>query len=211
MFLGAPGSGKGTQSEFVAQKYNIPTISTGTIIRKSIKSGTKTGKLAESYVSKGELIPDNIICGMLLERLAESDCNNGYILDGFPRNITQAQALVEAGIEPDIVVNIEADDEMIVNRLGGRRVCPNCEASYHVSDNAPQKDGICDKCGTELITRIDDKPEVILKRLKVYHAQTEPLIDFYGKKNKLMNVVSQKTVAGTAKLISDGLEKLIET
>ncbi|MBE6631195.1 MAG: adenylate kinase [Ruminococcaceae bacterium] len=210
MFLGAPGCGKGTQSAFVAEKYGIPAISTGAIIRENIKAGTEIGKMAKDIISKGELLPDTVVLDMLLGRLEEKDCEKGYILDGFPRNIVQAEALEKAGIEIDAVVNIVADDALITERISGRRVCPKCEATYHVTDNAPKQDGICDGCGSELILRADDAPDVVLNRLRVYHEQTEPLIDFYDKKNKLINVTSQKEVEDTTKLIFDGLESFLK-
>ena len=188
IFLGAPGAGKGTQAEIVAEKLGIPTISTGAIIREAIKSGTDMGLKAKEFIEKGALVPDDVVIGIIKERLQESDCGAGFILDGFPRTVPQAEALERMGIKLDKIVSIEVPDEKIVERMSGRRVCSTCGASYHVVFN-PSSDGVtCDKCKTELTTRKDDAPEVVLSRLEVYHSTTEPLKDFYQKRGNLVLV-----------------------
>lgn len=185
IFLGAPGAGKGTQAEIVAEKLGIPTISTGAIIREAIKSGTDMGLKAKEFIEKGALVPDDVVIGIIKERLQESDCGAGFILDGFPRTVPQAEALERMGIKLDKIVSIEVPDEKIVERMSGRRVCSTCGASYHVVFN-PSNDGLtCDKCKTELTTRKDDAPEVVLSRLEVYHSTTEPLKDFYAERGNL--------------------------
>ena len=185
IFLGAPGAGKGTQAEIAAELLGIPTISTGVIIREALKTGTEMGIKAKKFIEAGALVPDDVVIGIIKERLAKSDCRNGFILDGFPRTVPQAEALDAMGITLDKVVDIEVPDEAIVERMSGRRVCASCGASYHVAYN-PSKDGVkCDKCGTELSIRKDDAPEVVLSRLEVYHTQTEPLKDFYAKSGNL--------------------------
>ena len=181
IFLGAPGAGKGTQAEIIAERLGIPTISTGAIIRESLKAGTEMGLKAKKFIEAGELVPDEVVIGIIKERLAKSDCQNGFILDGFPRTVPQAEALENMGISLDKVVSIEVPDEVIVERMSGRRVCAKCGASYHVVFN-PSKDGVnCDKCKEELTIRKDDAPEVVLSRLEVYHSTTEPLKEFYAK------------------------------
>ena len=185
IFLGAPGAGKGTQADIVAEKLGIPTISTGAIIRESLKNGTEMGLKAKKFIEAGELVPDDVVIGIIKERLAKQDCQNGFILDGFPRTVPQAEALDSMGIELDKIVSIEVPDEVIVERMSGRRVCAKCGASYHVIYN-PSKDGkTCDKCSEELSLRKDDAPEVVLSRLEVYHSMTEPLKDYYAAKGKL--------------------------
>lgn len=185
MFLGAPGAGKGTQADKTSLRLGIPTISTGVIIREAVKNGTEMGIKAKEYIERGALVDDEIVIGIIKERLAKPDCENGFILDGFPRTVPQAEALDNMGIKLDRVVSIEVPDEVIVERMTGRRVCANCGASYHVTDN-PSKDGEnCDKCNTPLTIRADDAPEVVLSRLKVYHETTEPLKDFYLAKGIL--------------------------
>ena len=188
VLLGAPGAGKGTQAEILSRKLNIPTISTGNILRAAMKNGTPVGLKAKSYVESGKLVPDDVIIGIVCERLAEPDCANGYILDGMPRTIPQAEALIAHGIELDSVLSLEVSDEDIVERMAGRRVCPRCGASYHVRVNPPKQDGICDACGTALIVRPDDAPETVRDRLHVYHEQTEPLKGFYEKLGLLHSV-----------------------
>ena len=188
VLLGAPGAGKGTQAEILSRKLNIPTISTGNILRAAMKNGTPVGLKAKSYVESGKLVPDDVIIGIVCERLAEPDCANGYILDGMPRTIPQAEALIAHGIELDGVLSLEVSDEDIVERMAGRRVCPRCGASYHVRMNPPKQDGICDACGTALIVRPDDAPETVRDRLHVYHEQTEPLKGFYEKLGLLHSV-----------------------
>ena len=187
--LGAPGAGKGTQADKIAEKYNIPHISTGDIFRSNIKAGTELGKKAKSFIDQGLLVPDEVTIGMLLDRIHEVDCENGYILDGFPRTIPQAEsltaALEENGEAIDFALDVEVPDANIVNRMAGRRACLKCGATYHTEFAAPKKEGICDKCGSELVLRDDDKPETVQKRLEVYHEQTHPLIDYYKKKGVL--------------------------
>ena len=185
IFLGAPGAGKGTQADIVAEQLGIPTISTGVIIREALKSGSEMGLKAKEFIEAGALVPDDVVIGIIKERLAKADCQKGFILDGFPRTVPQAQALEDMGISLDKIVDIEVPDEAIVERMSGRRVCADCGASYHVVYN-PSKDGTtCDKCKTELSIRKDDAPEVVLSRLAVYHDQTEPLKDFYAKLGNL--------------------------
>ena len=192
VMLGAPGAGKGTQADKIAEKYNIPHISTGDIFRSNIKAGTELGKKAKSFIDQGLLVPDEVTIGMLLDRIHEADCENGYILDGFPRTIPQAEALTKAlearGEKIDYAINVEVPDENIVHRMGGRRACIGCGATYHVEFNAPKVEDVCDTCGGELVLRDDDKPETVQKRLSVYHAQTQPLIDYYKKANVLVEV-----------------------
>ena len=208
IFLGAPGAGKGTQAEIVSREYNIPAISTGAIIREAIKTGTEMGKAAKSYTESGALVPDEVVIGIIKERLAKDDCKNGFILDGFPRTVPQAEALDKMGIEIDGVISIEVDDKAIVKRMSGRRVCANCGASYHV-DYKPSKNGkTCDQCETELTVRRDDQPEVVLSRLDIYHEQTEPLKDYYKATGKLRTVIGQEEVADTTKLTMEALEDL---
>ena len=194
IFLGAPSAGKGTQADIAAELLGIPTISTGVIIREALKSGSEMGLQSKKFIEAGALVPDEVVIGIIKERLAKSDCLKGFILDGFPRTVPQAEALEAMGIELDKIVDIEVPDEAIVERMSGRRVCANCGASYHVAHN-PSKDGAnCDKCGTELSIRKDDAPEVVLSRLEVYHTQTEPLKDFYAKKGNLEIVDGLGTV-----------------
>ena len=194
ILLGAPGAGKGTQAEILASKLNIPTISTGNILREAIKNGTETGLKAKSFMDKGMLVPDDVIIGIVKERLAEPDCANGYILDGMPRTIPQAQALLDNGVEIDRVVSIEIDDAMIEARMTGRRVCSHCGASYHIVANPPKTEGICNACGGELVIREDDKPETVRHRLSVYHAETEALKGFYEKLGKLRLVEGNQPI-----------------
>ena len=188
IFLGAPGAGKGTQAQIVSQRYEIPTISTGAIIREALKSGTEMGLKAKKFIEQGALVPDDVVIGIIKERLQKSDCQNGFILDGFPRTVPQAEALDNMGISPTAVVSIEVPDDVIVERMSGRRVCASCGATYHTLYN-PSKDGkLCDGCGAELSVRKDDAPEVVLSRLEVYHSTTEPLKDYYSEKGILQLV-----------------------
>ena len=207
ILLGAPGAGKGTQAEVICNHLNIPTISTGNIIRAALKNGTEMGLKAKEFIDAGQLVPDEVVIGIIKERLAEDDCNNGFILDVFPRTIPQAEALDEMGIEIDKVIDIEVPDEKIVERMSGRRVCPACGNSYHLLYKKPEKDGICNTCGAELIIRADDHPDTVKERLDVYHSQTEPLKDFYGKKNKLFIVEGQEEVKDTSALVLKALEE----
>ena len=206
IFLGAPGAGKGTQAEKVSEKLGIPTISTGNIIREALKNETEMGLKAKSFIESGKLVPDEVVIGIIKDRLAEDDCKNGFILDGFPRTIPQAEALDTMGIKIDKVIDIEVADEKIVQRMSGRRVCPDCGASYHTEYKKPIKDGICNACGAELVIRKDDKPEVVLDRLSVYHEQTEPLKDYYAAKGILKEVEGQEEVADTTALTFKVLE-----
>ena len=205
IMLGAPGAGKGTQAEVLSEKFGIPTISTGAIIRQAIKNGTKVGREAKDYIDKGLLVPDAVVIGIISERLKEDDCKDGFILDGFPRTIAQAEALDEFGVEIDTALSLEVDDDVIVKRLSGRRECSSCGATYHIDSKPSKKDGLCDKCGSELTTRRDDNPETIQSRLDVYHEQTEPLKDFYAKKGKLVKVVGRNTVEETTASVVDAL------
>lgn len=206
ILLGAPGAGKGTQAEKICEKYNIPAVSTGNIIREALKNGTDMGLKAKSYIDAGALVPDEVVIGIIKERLAEDDCKNGFILDGFPRTIPQAEALDTMGINIDKVVDIEVPDEKITARLSGRRVCLKCGATYHLEYKKPKQDGICDICGDELVQRKDDKPETVIDRLNVYHEQTEPLKDYYAKTGKLVVVEGQEEVADTTALVFKALE-----
>ena len=192
IMLGAPGAGKGTQAKMIADKYQIPHISTGDIFRANIKNGTELGKEAKKYMDQGLLVPDELTVKILLDRVAQPDCANGYVLDGFPRTIPQAEvldkALTELNDKIDYAINVDVPDENIVKRMSGRRACVACGATYHIEHIPPKKEGVCDKCGETLILRDDDKPETVLNRLKVYHYQTQPLIDFYTKKGVLKSV-----------------------
>ena len=206
ILLGAPGAGKGTQAEILCDRLNIPTISTGNILRAAVKNGTPTGLKAKSFMDAGQLVPDEVIIGIISERLQEDDCKNGYILDGVPRTIAQAEALEKAGIAFDAVVSIEISDETIMNRMSGRRVCESCGASYHVVAVPPKKEGVCDRCGGKLVQRKDDAPETVKSRLDVYHQETEPLKAFYEKRGLLKTVENQNTVEATTAAILKVLE-----
>ena len=206
ILLGAPGAGKGTQAEIISEKYNIPTISTGNIIRAALKNGTEMGLKAKAYIDAGNLVPDDVVIGIIKERLNESDCANGYILDGFPRTIPQAEALDALGFEIDAALSIEVADEEIVKRMSGRRVCEKCGASYHTEFKKPQKDGVCNLCGAALVIRKDDEPETVKNRLNVYHEQTEPLKDYYKACGKLLCVEGQDKVEDTTRLVLSALE-----
>ena len=198
IMLGAPGAGKGTQAKMIAEKYSVPHVSTGDIFRANIKNGTELGRKAKEFMDKGQLVPDELTVEILLDRVAQDDCKNGYVLDGFPRTIPQAQVLEDAlnklGEKIDYAINVDVPDENIVKRMSGRRACLKCGATYHIEHIPPKQEGICDTCGSELVLRDDDKPETVLNRLKVYHDQTQPLIDFYSERNVL------KTVDGTRDL-----------
>ena len=206
ILLGAPGAGKGTQAEVISEKYNIPTISTGNIIRAALKNGTEMGLKAKSYIDAGNLVPDDVVIGIIKERLAEDDCQNGYILDGFPRTIPQAEALDELGFGIDATLSIEVADEEIVKRMSGRRVCEKCGASYHTEYKKPAKDGKCNFCDGALVIRKDDEPETVKNRLNVYHEQTEPLKDYYKACGKLLCVEGQDEVKDTTRLVLAALE-----
>ena len=205
ILLGPPGAGKGTQAEILCKKLNIPTISTGNILRAAVKNGTPVGLKAKEYMDAGKLVPDEVIIGLISERLAEADCQKGFILDGVPRTIPQAEALEKAGITFDAVVSLEISDDEIVDRMGGRRGCASCGAPYHVKNLPPKVEGVCDACGGKLEARADDKPEVVRDRLKVYHKETAPLKDFYAERNLLKTVDNQPTVAETTAAILKAL------
>ena len=209
IMLGAPGAGKGTQAKMIADKYGIPHVSTGDIFRANIKNGTELGKEAKKYMDQGLLVPDELTVKILLDRVAQPDCENGYVLDGFPRTIPQAEvldkALAELSDKIDYAINVDVPDENIINRMSGRRACLSCGATYHVVHIPPKKEGVCDKCGQALVLRDDDKPETVKNRLQVYHEQTQPLIDFYTGKGIL------KTVDGTVDMqdVFDAIVKIL--
>lgn len=205
ILLGAPGAGKGTQAEILSRRLNIPTISTGNILRAAVKNGTPVGLKAKEYMDAGKLVPDEVIIGIVAERLAESDCANGYILDGVPRTIAQAEALEAAGINFDVVLSIEITDEEIIERMAGRRACTACGATYHVVSAPSKIEGVCDKCGAGLVLRDDDKPETVKNRLTVYHTETEPLKDFYAQRGNLKMVDNQPTIETTTKVVLEAL------
>ena len=207
ILLGAPGAGKGTQAEILCEKLGIPTISTGNILRAAIKEGTPTGLKAKAFMDEGKLVPDEVIIGIINERVAKEDCANGYILDGVPRTIGQAEAMEQAGIIFDNVVSIEIADETIVDRMSGRRVCESCGASYHIVAVPPKTAGVCDKCGGKLIQRKDDEPETVKARLEVYHKETEPLKAFYAERGLLRSVDNQPSVEAVSEAILSVLGK----
>lgn len=192
IMLGAPGAGKGTQAKQIADKYSIPHISTGDIFRANIKNGTELGKKAKQYMDQGALVPDELTCDLVMDRIQQDDCKNGFVLDGFPRTIPQAEALDAAlgkiNEKMDDAIDVDVPDENIVNRMSGRRACLNCGATYHLISIPPKVEGICDRCGSEIVLREDDKPETVQKRLKVYHEQTQPLIDYYKNQGILKSV-----------------------
>ena len=198
IMLGAPGAGKGTQAKQIAAKYEIPHISTGDIFRANIKNGTELGKKAKEYMDQGMLVPDELTCDLVMDRIAQDDCERGFVLDGFPRTIPQAEALTNAlnkiGQSMDYAIDVDVPDENIVNRMSGRRACLNCGATYHIVFNPTKVDGVCDTCGNETVLRDDDKPETVQKRLTVYHDQTQPLIDYYRNMNILKSVDGTKTM-----------------
>ena len=198
IMLGAPGAGKGTQAKMIAAKYSIPHISTGDIFRANIKEGTDLGMEAKKYMDNGQLVPDELTVRILLDRVAKDDCKNGYVLDGFPRTIPQAEVLdaevSKLGEKIDFAIDVDVPDENIIKRMSGRRACLKCGATYHIEHVPPKKEGICDTCGSELVLRDDDKPETVKERLNVYHKQTQPLIDYYNKKNIMKSVCGTKDV-----------------
>lgn len=205
IFLGAPGAGKGTQAERISEKLAIPTISTGAILREAIQEETSLGKLAKSYMEQGALVPDDVVIGILRDRISREDCGKGYILDGFPRTLVQARALKNMGAKIDKVVNIHVPDEKIIERMSGRRVCLECGSSYHVRYKPPRMENQCDKCGAALQIRKDDLPEVVKNRLAVYHEMTAPLEAYYAKEGLLVNVEGQEELADTTKLTQKAL------
>lgn len=210
VMLGAPGAGKGTHAKGIVKKYNIPTISTGDIFRANIKEGTELGKKAKGYMDAGELVPDELVCDLVVDRLQKDDCKDGYILDGFPRTIPQAEALTaalkEQGTGLDFAIDIEMSDEAIIERMAGRRVCPKCGATFHTVNIPPKTEGICDACGAELELRDDDKPETVKKRLGVYHEQTAPLIEYYKGQGILKEVDGTLGIEGVANAMSEFLK-----
>ncbi len=206
ILLGAPGAGKGTQAEVICDKLSIPAISTGNLIREAIKNQTELGMAVKQYIEAGQLVPDDVVIQMVKERLAKDDCKNGFILDGFPRTVPQAEALDKMGIIIDKVIDIEVSDEEITKRLSGRRVCEGCGASYHTIFKPTKVEGICDKCGAKTVLRTDDHPDTVKERLNVYHAQTEPLIAYYKAQGKLYPVEGQDEVADTSALTLKALE-----
>lgn len=208
MFLGAPGAGKGTQAEIVSKRHSIPTISTGALLRTAMKEGTELGLKAKAFISAGELVPDDVVIGIIKDRLGEDDCKNGFILDGFPRTVPQAQALEDMKIEMDLVISIEVSDDSIIKRMGGRRLCSECGASYHTEHIPPKKEGVCDACGGTLMIRDDDKPETVISRLEVYHKQTEPLKEFYSERGKLVLVNGSDTIENITAEIEKKLESI---
>ena len=205
ILFGAPGAGKGTQASAISEALHIPTVSTGNIIREAIAKGTEAGLKARQYTDRGALVPDEVVVKMMSDRISQSDCANGYILDGFPRTIPQAEALVAMGITIDSVISLEVDDGAIEERMSGRRVCPACGESFHLKFNPPAKEGVCDKCGAALVQRADDKAETVRERLRVYHAQTEPVKTIYEKLGKLVRIDGNGTVEKTTQLIFEGL------
>ena len=206
ILLGAPGAGKGTQAEILSAKLGIPTISTGNILRAAVKEGTPIGLEAKRYMDAGQLVPDSVIIGIVAQRLEQPDCAGGFILDGVPRTIGQAEALDAAGVTFDHVLSIEISDEEIEERMEGRRVCQSCGAPYHVKAKPPKREGVCDSCGGALIQRDDDKPETVRHRLEVYHQETEPLKDYYQAKGILVPVDNQDTIEGTTQVIMEALQ-----
>ena len=210
IMLGAPGAGKGTQAKMISEKYGIPHISTGDIFRSNIKNGTELGKKAKTYMDQGQLVPDELTCDLVVDRIAQDDAKNGYVLDGFPRTIPQAEALKSAlekrGEKIDFAVDVDVPDENIITRMSGRRACVSCGATYHVVYNPPKKEGFCDVCGKELVLRDDDKPETVKKRLEVYHTQTQPLIDYYQKEGVLVKVDGTQEID----TIFSQIQKLLE-
>lgn len=205
IMLGAPGAGKGTQARIISEKFNIPTISTGAEIRSEIEKGSELGLKVNDIIKSGNLVSDEIVLELIKERLSKPDCENGFILDGFPRTIPQAEGLYELGYDIDVALNIDLADEVIIERLSGRRECPKCHAIFHVTSNPPKTEGICDICGDKLTIRPDDKKEVIINRLDVFHKQTEPLIDYYRNKGKLVTVTGQGEVSDTTKEVFKAL------
>lgn len=206
IFLGAPGAGKGTQAQKVCEKYHIPAVSTGNCLREAVAQGTQMGLSAKAYMDRGELVPDEVVIGIIKERLAGEDCKDGFILDGFPRTVPQAEALDKMGVRIDKVIDLDVPDGKIMQRMSGRRVCGKCGASYHLQFKPSQKEGICDVCGDALVVRKDDKPETVAERLRIYHEQTEPLKGYYAKTGKLTTVVGQENVDDTTALTLKAVE-----
>ena len=205
ILLGAPGAGKGTQAQVICEHLHIPTISTGNCLREAVQNGTEMGKAAKSYMDSGKLVPDEVVIGIIKDRLAQEDCKGGFILDGFPRTVPQAEALDKMGVEIDRVIDLEVSDEAILKRMSGRRVCQKCGASFHVDYKPSKKGEACDVCGGELIIRKDDKPETVRERLHVYHEQTEPLKDYYGKQGKLKSIDGTQGIRQTEQIAVQAL------
>lgn len=205
ILLGPPGAGKGTQAEILSKKLGIDTISTGVMLRTAIREQTELGKLAEGYINDGKLVPDDVVVGIVKERLSQDDCKKGFILDGFPRTTAQAEALTQTGVEIDKVLSLEVADETIVSRLSGRRECKKCGAPYHVATKPSAKEGICDVCGGELIQRADDNEETVKNRIKIYHEQTEPIKEYYKKAGLLVSAYGENGVEETTKAVSEAL------
>jgi adenylate kinase len=205
ILLGAPGAGKGTQAEILGRLLSIPTISTGNILRAAMKEGTEVGLKAKSYVESGKLVPDDVIIDIIKERLSQPDCVNGYILDGVPRTIAQAETMEKMGVVIDCALSIEVSDQVIIDRMSGRRTCKNCSATFHVVTNIPKVEGVCDFCGGELTIRADDAPETVKARLDTFHKETEPLKDFYAQRGKLKMVDNQPTIEATTEVIKAAL------
>ena len=206
ILLGAPGAGKGTQAEVISQKLNIPSLSTGNMLREAQKKGTPLGQQAKSYMESGQLVPDELVIGIIKERMAQPDCAGGFILDGFPRTVAQAEALDQMGVAIDRVIEIDVPDEAIVTRMSGRRVCEGCGASYHMTHNPPAAEGVCDKCGGKLVTRKDDDPKTVQQRLETYHRQTQPLVDYYQKAGKLRTIDGNQPLEEASAAILRALE-----
>ena len=205
ILLGAPGAGKGTQADIISRKLEIPTISTGNILRAAVREGTPVGLKAKAIIEAGQLVPDDVIIGIVAERVAKDDCRNGYILDGVPRTTAQADALEQSGIAVDMALCIDVPDEVIEKRMSGRRTCSVCSATYHVESNPPKKEGVCDVCGGALTIRKDDMPETVKNRLEVYHAQTEPLLAYYEARGKLVTVKGEPTIEATSQKVFEAL------
>ena len=206
IMLGAPGAGKGTQAKQIAAKYQIPHISTGDIFRANIKNGTELGKKAKTYMDQGALVPDELTCDLVMDRIQQDDCKNGFVLDGMPRTIAQGEALEQMGVQIDKVLNLIVADEAIIQRMSGRRVCAACGASYHITNKPSKREGVCDRCGGKLEIRKDDQPATVVDRLKAYHEQTEPLVDFYRSRGKLVEIPDQGSIEKTTALIMKALE-----
>lgn len=207
ILLAAPGAGKGTQAEILSKHFSIPTISTGAILRKNISEGTELGLQAKKYIDDGNLVPDSVMIGVVKARLSEKDCENGFILDGFPRTLVQAQELEQSGIAIDCALNIDVPDEKIIERLSGRLECSKCSATFHKVYRKPEKEGICDNCGGELITRKDDKPETVQSRLNTYHTTTEPLLQYYSERGMLRTAKGKEKIEDTTKAVLEALGK----
>ena len=207
ILMGAPGAGKGTQSERISEKWNIPAISTGDMLRAAIREGNELGKVAKSYIDDGNLVPDEIVIGIVKDYLSSENCKNGFILDGFPRSIPQAEALEKMGVKIDAALSIEVEDETIVARMSGRRICSGCGASYHVEYNPSKVSDVCDKCGKSLYIRVDDAPQTVKKRLETYHIQTEPLKAFYAERGLLVTVEGQDKIEDTTALVYKALDR----